>query len=319
MKSFALLQGSFLLLALALSCLSSISASPISSQPFADLLVKRQSTSMDDDLTVDLGYSKIQGYLQFHHQHQLLERYSLHRSPYRRSSMASSSSSSSQPKQRHRCWSVRRAMPAESFRHPQFQTSAQYEDVTEDCLFLNVFAPRMLVVCRSCSGFMVSSSSSSTVPLVAPAARLTHSILFLRSHSIAAVMAQATVSTTSPSSSTRTERLCRCRHPIPSRCLRLPRLRRAHPATVLLTPVSSTSTLLCNGSRLTSRIFGGDPRNVTIAGESAAQVPSCSTQWDTVVHLETRCSRTHRCQSLLAPPVRVQGLRAISGLLRVRR
>lgn len=142
MKSFMLLQSS-LSMALALFVSSTlVSASPIASQPFADLLTKREASNTDDNLTVDLGYSKYRGTfnattginswkgIRFTAPPTAELRWQAPQPPVlNRSNVIDASQYGSQ-------------CPQNPFGNPQFQTSAQYENVDEDCLFLNVFAPQ---------------------------------------------------------------------------------------------------------------------------------------------------------------------------------
>ncbi len=142
MKSFALLQSS-LLLSLALGIGSVARASPISSQPFADLLAKRQDTQATDDLTVDLGYSQYRGTfnatsninswkgIRFTAPPTDNLRWQPPQPPsLNRSDVIDASQYGSQ-------------CPQNPFGNPQAQTDTQqYQDANEDCLFLNVFAPK---------------------------------------------------------------------------------------------------------------------------------------------------------------------------------
>ncbi|ETS59452.1 hypothetical protein PaG_06370 [Moesziomyces aphidis] len=144
MKSFALLQSSLLLsLALALDLGSVARASPISSQPFADLLAKRQDTQATDDLTVDLGYSQYRGTfnatsnisswkgIRFTAPPTDNLRWQPPQPPsLNRTAVIDASQYGSQ-------------CPQNPFGNPQAQTDTQqYQDANEDCLFLNVFAPK---------------------------------------------------------------------------------------------------------------------------------------------------------------------------------
>ncbi|CBQ72861.1 related to esterase [Sporisorium reilianum SRZ2] len=138
-----MLLSSSLILALALFLAFPSSASPISSQPFADLLTKREeATSNDDGLTVDLGYSKYKGTfnsttninswkgIRFTAPPTADLRWQAPQPPLlNRSSVIDASQYGSQ-------------CPQNPFGNPSFQTSAQYEGDNEDCLFLNVFAPQ---------------------------------------------------------------------------------------------------------------------------------------------------------------------------------
>ena len=141
MKPFMLLESS-LVLALALIFSVTTSASPLSAQPFADLLARRDSSVTDDSLTVDLGYSKYKGTynastginswkgIRFTAPPTGDLRWQAPQPPLlNRSSVIDASSYGSQ-------------CPQNPFGNPQFQTSAQYQDANEDCLFLNVFAPQ---------------------------------------------------------------------------------------------------------------------------------------------------------------------------------
>lgn len=129
-------------MALALACAIAATASPISAQPFADLLAKRESSNNSDGLTVDLGYSQYRG--TFNSSPSIKSwkgirftapptgdlRWQAPQPPsLNRSNVIDAGQYGSQ-------------CPQNPFGNPQFQTSAQYQQVDEDCLFLNVFAPQ---------------------------------------------------------------------------------------------------------------------------------------------------------------------------------
>ncbi|EST09190.2 Carboxylesterase, type B [Kalmanozyma brasiliensis GHG001] len=140
-KSQTLLRSS-LLAALALAFAISATASPIASQPFADLLAKRESTNNADDLTVDLGYSQYRG--TFNSSTNINSwkgirftapptgdfRWQAPQPPsLNRSNVIDASQYGSQ-------------CPQNPFGNPEYQVTSEALEANEDCLFLNVFAPQ---------------------------------------------------------------------------------------------------------------------------------------------------------------------------------
>lgn len=139
-RSRSLLRSS---LALALVLIACTLASPIASQPFADLVTKRdQQDAACDELTVDLGYSKYKGTYNSSTEINSWKgirfaapptgdlRWQAPQPPLlNRSQVIDASQYGSQ-------------CPQIPFGNPDFVTSAQYQGDDEDCLFLNVFAPK---------------------------------------------------------------------------------------------------------------------------------------------------------------------------------
>ncbi|CDR98673.1 related to esterase [Sporisorium scitamineum] len=135
--------SSSLVLVLALVLAAPASASPIASQPFAGLLAKRNHvTTSDDGLTVDLGYSRYRGTFN--------STTSINSWKGIRFTAAPTGDlrwQAPQPPLLNRNQVIDASQygsqcPQNPFGNPQFQTSEQYEGHDEDCLFLNVFAPQ---------------------------------------------------------------------------------------------------------------------------------------------------------------------------------
>lgn len=138
LHSLSLLQSSLIL---GFALISFSLASPIASQPFADLITKREQSNSQDGLTIDLGYSKYKGTyndtthikswkgIRFAASPTADLRWQPPQAPsLNRSEVIDASQYASQ-------------CPQIPFGDPDFQISAQYQGDMEDCLFLNVFAP----------------------------------------------------------------------------------------------------------------------------------------------------------------------------------
>ncbi|KAJ1023601.1 hypothetical protein NDA16_003218 [Ustilago loliicola] len=126
-----------------LASLASTFASPISPAPFADLLAKRESTNNGNDpLTVDLGYSQYRGTFNSSTNINSWKGIRFTAPPtgdLRWKAPQPPSLNRSQVIDASRYGSQ---CPQNPFGNPQFQTSEQYAGDDEDCLFLNVFAPQ---------------------------------------------------------------------------------------------------------------------------------------------------------------------------------
>lgn len=139
-QRLSLLQCSILLM---LATISYVWASPIASQPFADLATKReQGSGSNDDLIVDLGYSKYMGTFN----------QTTHIRSWKGIRFAAPPTGklrwqAPQPPTLNRTTVVDAVQygsqcPQIPFGNPNFVTSVQYQSDDEDCLFLNVFAPQ---------------------------------------------------------------------------------------------------------------------------------------------------------------------------------
>ncbi|GAC94387.1 carboxylesterase [Pseudozyma hubeiensis SY62] len=138
LTSLSLLQSSLIL---GLALISFSLASPIASQPFADLILKREQSNPQDGLTVDLGYSKYKGTYND----------TTHIKSWKGIRFAASPTAelrwqAPQPPSLNRSEVIDASQyasqcPQIPFGNPDFQISAQYQGDMEDCLFLNVFAP----------------------------------------------------------------------------------------------------------------------------------------------------------------------------------